>query len=164
MNAPGQGHNSAAYGQEPRTCFEILYATFEEEWDEPVYAECELTDAPFDPSELEPEDDDGFADLGELEYALYVIDRDEAEAEEARRQQKVLEALGEPRPKWQARKPICNKLRWRVFRRDNYRCKHCSTDEDLTADHIIADSLGGPTIIENLQTLCRSCNSKKGAR
>lgn len=162
----GQRHNSTVSGQEPRSCLEILYATFDEKWDRPVYSEFseELTDARFDPSEIEPIEEDDFLDAGEAEYELYVIDQEKAAREEACRQQKVLEAMGEPRPRWELRKPMCNKLRWQVFKRDEYRCRHCSADEDLTVDHIIADSLGGPTIIENLQTLCRSCNSRKGAR
>ena len=42
-------------------------------------------------------------------------------------------------------------------------CLHCGTRRYLSLDHIIAESRGGPSTIENLQTLCRSCNSKKGA-
>ena len=35
---------------------------------------------------------------------------------------------------------------------------------DLCADHIVPESKGGITALENLQTRCRSCNSKKGAK
>ena len=45
-----------------------------------------------------------------------------------------------------------------------YRCKHCSTHLDLSADHIKPESWGGETTLDNLQTLCRSCNSKKSNR
>lgn len=62
-----------------------------------------------------------------------------------------------------AKKPIPAKLRWAVFKRDNYRCAICKSDEDLTADHAIAEARGGLATLENLQTLCRRCNSKKGA-
>ena len=55
-------------------------------------------------------------------------------------------------------------LRTSVFERDAYRCIACGGHLDLTCDHIVPESKGGPTTIENLQTMCRSCNSKKGAR
>lgn len=60
------------------------------------------------------------------------------------------------------KKKISNKLRKQVFERDKYRCKHCETHLDLSCDHIHPESKGGETTLENLQTLCRSCNSKKG--
>lgn len=51
-----------------------------------------------------------------------------------------------------------------VFERDGYACLKCGATEDLTLDHVHPWSLGGPDTAENLQTLCRSCNSSKGAR
>lgn len=51
-----------------------------------------------------------------------------------------------------------------VMERDAYRCRHCGTWLDLTCDHILAESRGGATTLDNLQTLCRPCNSRKGAR
>ena len=56
------------------------------------------------------------------------------------------------------------KIRAAVYRRDRHRCQECSSEDDLTIDHILAVSRGGETIEENLQTLCRKCNSRKGAR
>ena len=58
---------------------------------------------------------------------------------------------------------IPSSIRWAVWERDNFTCLHCGTRRYLSLDHIIAESRGGPSTIENLQTLCRSCNSKKGA-
>jgi hypothetical protein len=55
-------------------------------------------------------------------------------------------------------------LRKAVFERDMYRCKHCSTHLDLSIDHIVPESKGGASDIDNLQTLCRPCNSRKGVR
>lgn len=55
-------------------------------------------------------------------------------------------------------------LRWEVWERDNFTCKDCGARRDLTVDHIYPESAGGPTEPSNLQTLCRRCNSKKGAR
>jgi len=62
------------------------------------------------------------------------------------------------------KKVISQSLRTKVFERDEYRCLHCGTHVDLCADHIIPESKGGETSESNLQTLCRSCNSKKGAK
>lgn len=55
-------------------------------------------------------------------------------------------------------------LRTFVYDRDGWRCQECGTTEDLSLDHIYPWSLGGPDTEENLRTLCRSCNSRKGAR
>lgn len=64
------------------------------------------------------------------------------------------------------KKPIPQALRAQVFERDGYACLRCGCDEErrLRADHIVAESLGGPATLENLQTLCMSCNSWKGVR
>ena len=53
-------------------------------------------------------------------------------------------------------------LRLKVYERDGYQCLHCGVRKDLSLDHIHPESKGGATTLENLQTLCRSCNSKKG--
>lgn len=51
-----------------------------------------------------------------------------------------------------------------VFDRDGYRCLHCGTRRRLTVDHIHPVSRGGTNDMSNLQTLCASCNSRKGER
>lgn len=69
-------------------------------------------------------------------------------------------------PHWEdnGRSLISKELRQQVLLRGGYKCKHCGTDKDLTMDHIQPVVQGGPTIIWNLQILCRRCNSRKGAR
>ena len=62
------------------------------------------------------------------------------------------------------KKVIKAPLRTKVFERDAYRCVACGTHIDLCCDHIIPESKGGPTTLENLQTMCRPCNSKKGTK
>jgi hypothetical protein len=52
-------------------------------------------------------------------------------------------------------------LRTSVFERDAYRCRLCGGHVSLTIDHIIPECQGGPTTLDNLQTLCRPCNSRK---
>lgn len=69
-----------------------------------------------------------------------------------------------------------NVNRLKVFDRDNYICQgcKCKTDRSLvgkntnkdnepTLDHIIPISLGGSHSYGNVQTLCRKCNTNKGA-
>lgn len=55
-------------------------------------------------------------------------------------------------------------LRHRVFERDGYKCRSCSSHELLAVDHIVAVINGGSDDFENLQALCRSCNSSKGRK
>lgn len=62
------------------------------------------------------------------------------------------------------RDEVPDETRFLVFERDGYRCAKCGSGEDPTIDHIHPQSLGGDHSEGNLQTLCRSCNSRKGAR
>jgi hypothetical protein len=55
-------------------------------------------------------------------------------------------------------------LRTKVFERDGYKCLACGSQKDLRCDHVIPESNGGPMEANNMQTLCQSCNSKKGAK
>jgi len=54
------------------------------------------------------------------------------------------------------------KTRDAVFEKYGEQCVVCGSSVDLTMDHIIPVSKGGEDVIENLQPLCKSCNSKKG--
>lgn len=55
-------------------------------------------------------------------------------------------------------------VRRSIFERDEYRCRHCGGYIDLSLDHIVPWSKGGSDEPDNLQTLCRSCNSRKRDR
>jgi hypothetical protein len=59
---------------------------------------------------------------------------------------------------------IPDRLRWEVWERDNFTCLHCGNRRFLTVDHIIPESRGGTLDLDNLQTLCKPCNSRKGVR
>jgi len=54
-----------------------------------------------------------------------------------------------------------------VFFRDNYNCQYCGNKfmkHQLTLDHVIPKSRGGPKTWENLVACCVSCNQRKGDR
>ncbi|MDQ1244673.1 MAG: endonuclease [Campylobacterota bacterium] len=59
------------------------------------------------------------------------------------------------------------RLRYKVLLRDNFTCKQCGASPakdqsiELHIDHIIPWSKNGETTLENLQTLCSSCNLGK---
>lgn len=62
------------------------------------------------------------------------------------------------------RKPLGNKLRFEVFKRDSFACQYCgrkAPDVVLQADHITPVASGGTNEILNLITSCFECNSGK---
>ena len=73
-----------------------------------------------------------------------------------------------PRSSEEDRREVRPALRFRVFRRDSFRCVACGRSPathlgvELHADHILAVVHGGKTTLENLQTLCVDCNLGKG--
>lgn len=70
-------------------------------------------------------------------------------------------------------------MRRAVYERDSFRCRSCGfaapqhevktfyafgwNPVRLQLDHVVPYKLGGQFTIENLQTLCQTCNSRKGA-
>ena len=59
---------------------------------------------------------------------------------------------------------IETRVSWEVFRRDNYTCRYCNTDNrPLTVDHIVLWENLGPSIPLNLLTTCKKCNSTRGS-
>lgn len=52
-----------------------------------------------------------------------------------------------------------------VLQRDNYTCQYCGYQgDDLTLDHVVPRSKGGPDSWENIVAACVRCNVKKGNR
>lgn len=66
-----------------------------------------------------------------------------------------------------SRKSTGKRLRFEVFKRDNFTCQYCGAqppDVVLVADHIAPVALSGSTSIDNLITACESCNQGKADR
>lgn len=61
-----------------------------------------------------------------------------------------------------ARTVIPESLRNEVYERDGYKCVKCGNTHDLQLDHKLPFSKGGRTEKNNLQTMCKACNRKKG--
>lgn len=69
----------------------------------------------------------------------------------------------------EARRESSNLLRKEWFRSSvlaaaGFQCRICGSSEELEIDHIVPVIRGGETEKENLQALCKSCNTKKGIK
>jgi hypothetical protein len=65
------------------------------------------------------------------------------------------------------RKPLSKKIRFEVFKRDNFKCQYCgksAPDIILHVDHIKPVAEGGNNKLINLITSCIDCNQGKGKR
>jgi len=51
-----------------------------------------------------------------------------------------------------------------VFARDGWACQYCGAASNLTVDHVIPRSKGGPSSWENIVASCAPCNRRKGDR
>lgn len=67
-----------------------------------------------------------------------------------------------PETPWRPTIPIA--IRMFVYERDGFTCVACGVTDQLSLDHIMPYSRGGPDTMENLRCLCRRCNSRKNAR
>lgn len=80
----------------------------------------------------------------------YKANPDKVKAGQALRRARIKEAPGTVSAK---------EMRW--LRKRYHSCLKCGSKDRLEADHIIPLTKGGPHTIDNLQILCKSCNSKK---
>ena len=125
----------------------------------------EQYDEPYDPSwDLGEEVDIGLS--WAIKHAVewqpnpYAREYLRGRLEDLMEQLKVPAYASKPNP----RKEIGHTKRRQVMERDQYRCKQCGDWHDLAIDHIHPVSKGGTNDIDNLQVLCRSCNSRKRDR
>ena len=51
-----------------------------------------------------------------------------------------------------------------IFDKYDNCCHYCGSDESLEIDHVVPVSKGGKSNLQNLQSLCMNCNSKKGTK
>jgi 5-methylcytosine-specific restriction endonuclease McrA len=49
-----------------------------------------------------------------------------------------------------------------VFARDDWTCQYCGSRSNLTVDHVIPRSKGGPSSWDNIVASCAPCNRRKG--
>lgn len=85
-------------------------------------------------------------DLGELGVEVSISEEGSATSERLRR------------------KPVPERVRHEVWRRDQGGCVDCGSRERLEFDHIVPISRGGANTARNLELRCESCNRTKGAR
>lgn len=72
--------------------------------------------------------------------------------------------FGSLRSPSESREVIPAQLRYQVLSRDRSTCQKCgrkAPNVELEVDHIVPWDSGGPTVIDNLQTLCKECNIGK---
>jgi len=56
---------------------------------------------------------------------------------------------------------VTKEIKAMVINRDGGRCLSCNSESNLNIDHITPLVRGGGNELNNLQTLCSKCNSKK---
>jgi 5-methylcytosine-specific restriction endonuclease McrA len=78
--------------------------------------------------------------------------------------QTIVSIKGDVQDPSKRRVPLKNE---HLFRREKNRCGYCGntfSNTQLTRDHVVPVSRGGPNVWENVVTSCKSCNSAKDAR
>jgi 5-methylcytosine-specific restriction enzyme A len=105
-----------------------------------------------------------------LEALTWALERLESEADEEGRPlaeafTTAVDHLWTHRPEevLPRRRPVSRRIRKLVLERDEYACVECGSSKELQIDHAIPVHSGGPNCIENLRTLCATCNLEKKA-
>lgn len=99
-----------------------------------------------------------FADKAEILEDYHIPVRTAADAFAAPSVIRLYRLIRRPRPRVKL-------TRREIFARDGYTCQYCGIrGGDLTVDHVIPRSRGGPHEWDNVVTACRSCNHRKGGK
>ena len=56
--------------------------------------------------------------------------------------------------------------KWALFNRDGWQCQYCGlslSGDNITIDHVLPRSRGGPTTWRNCVASCKRCNIRKGS-
>lgn len=59
------------------------------------------------------------------------------------------------------RQSIPNSVRKTVWNRDGGKCSKCGSKDEIEFDHIIPVAKGGPSTVNNIELLCKTCNRSK---
>src|SRR5437588_3017526 len=51
-----------------------------------------------------------------------------------------------------------------VFARDDWTCQYCGSRSNLTVDHVVPRSKGGPSSWDNIVAWCARCSARRGNR
>lgn len=70
----------------------------------------------------------------------------------------------EKEPKRVRKSKLSKSKKLAVKTKDSFACVNCGSKSDLCVDHKVPEAMGGDSTLSNLQTLCRSCNSRKGTK
>ena len=95
--------------------------------------------------------------------SYFVSDPEELEAVLTGLVRKHKYLLGEKYTSSMSRR-IAHEVKIEVWARDGGRCVGCGASDYLEFDHIIPHSRGGASTVNNVQLLCRRCNSEKSDR
>lgn len=62
---------------------------------------------------------------------------------------------------WHGGERLAQFTRYNLYLRDHFECQYCGSREELTFDHVIPRSRGGPTDWTNIVAACAACNVRK---
>jgi hypothetical protein len=99
----------------------------------------------------------------ELEQPEVALVMDPQQYERFLHQTDVLDIAGESKAVLRKSQRLIDRImQWKVFERDDFRCRYCGKRSPLTVDHVILWENGGATVESNLISSCGKCNRVRG--